>query len=60
MWKEWPSGCPPGGLLLKNFGRFAASCTQRLKQGVEKLAEAAGLEVQVHEVHSIVCLISQM
>ena len=25
-----------------------------------KLAEAAGLEVQVHEVHSIVCLISQM
>ena len=34
------------GVLLKNFGRFAESCTQRLKQGVEKLAEAAGLEVQ--------------
>src|ERR1700683_3945405 len=33
-------------VLLKNFGRFAESCTQRLKQGVERLAEAAGLEVQ--------------
>jgi hypothetical protein len=30
-------------VLLKNFGRFAASCTQRLKHGVERLAEAAGL-----------------
>jgi hypothetical protein len=33
-------------VLLKNFGRFAESCTQRLKHGVERLAEAAGLEVQ--------------
>src|SRR6266536_369975 len=34
------------GVLLKHFGHFAESCTRRLKQGVEKLAEAAGLEVQ--------------
>jgi len=34
------------GVLLKNFAAFAESCTQRLKQGVEKMAEAAGLEVE--------------
>jgi hypothetical protein len=34
------------GVLLKDFGRFAESCTQRLKQGVGKMAEAAGLEVE--------------
>ena len=34
------------GVLLKNFGDFAESCTRGLKQGVEKVAEAAGLKVE--------------
>jgi hypothetical protein len=32
-------------VLLKDFGRFAESCTQQLKRGVEQLADDAGLEV---------------